>query len=426
MMGRAPSKDADVPDPLPGGERVRIFLYLGCLSAVISFSDPSGGLMDVPMSFLLKNQLHLEAHELASFRLLASLPLYLSFGFGFFRDVWSSHIIRDRTIIGLFSLISAILYVILALVPVSYTTLLLASLLPTMSFLFVSSAQGGLSALLGQQHAMSGQISAVWNVSASLPAAAAFVIGGHVSQFLEYLQPGEATRILFSIGALSSIVVFTFCFLRPRSVYDNVVAENGVTSASAENLQRLLRHWPVYPAMAIWLLWNFSPGSVTPLQYYLQNSLGATDSKWGLWNAIFTLSFLPGFLAYGFLSTRFRLKKLLWWGTMFAIPQFVPLLLVDTLDQAMVVAVPLGLTGGIATAAYLDLIIRSCPRGLQGTTVMMSGGFYFLSTRLSDVLGTYLYDNIGGFKICVLVMATTYICIPFVLLLVPEEVQTQE
>lgn len=38
------------------------------------------------MSFVLKNQMHMEAHDLANFRLIASIPLYLSFIFGLCRD----------------------------------------------------------------------------------------------------------------------------------------------------------------------------------------------------------------------------------------------------------------------------------------------------------------------------------------------------
>jgi hypothetical protein len=46
----------------------------------------------------------------------------------------------------------------------------------------------------------------------------------------------------------------------------------------------------------------------------------------------------------------------------------VPLLFIHSMTGALIAAVPIGLMGGVATAAYLDLIIRSCPRGLQGTT----------------------------------------------------------
>jgi hypothetical protein len=50
----------------------------------------------------------------------------------------------------------------------------------------------------------------------------------------------------------------------------------------------------------------------------------------------------------------------------------------------------------VLPAAYLDLIIRSCPRGLQGTTLMVSGGLFFIASRFGDVLGTNLYAHYGG------------------------------
>jgi hypothetical protein len=75
--------------------------------------------------------------------------------------------------------------------------------------------------------------------------------------------------------------------------------------------------------------------------------------------------------------------------------------------------------GGVATASYLDLIIRSCPPGLQGTTLMMSGGLYFVASRFGDVLGTNLYDHFGGFTVCVIAITVVYALILPALLLVP-------
>ena len=138
------------------------------------------------------------------------------------------------------------------------------------------------------------------------------------------------------------------------------------------DLKRLARHWPVYPALLIWLLWNFAPGSATPLQYYLQNTLHAQDAQWGQWNAIFAASFIPTFMVFGVLCRKLPLRTLLFWGTVVAIPQLVPMLFMHSVTGALIAAVPIGLMGGVATAAYLDLIIRSSPRGLEGTTLMMS------------------------------------------------------
>ena len=184
---------------------------------------------------------------------------------------------------------------------------------------------------------------------------------------------------------------------------------------------RLVRHRPIYPALLIWLLWNFAPGSTTPLQYHLQNTLHATDAQWGQWNAIFAASFIPTFIVYGLLCRRLALKTLLWWGTALAVPQMVPLLFIDTMTQALIAAVPIGLMGGLATGAYLDLIIRSCPRGLQGTTLMLANSLYFIVVRFGDVLGTHLYDRYGGFAVCVIAITIVYALILPALLLVPNE-----
>jgi MFS family permease len=122
---------------------------------------------------------------------------------------------------------------------------------------------------------------------------------------------------------------------------------------------------------------------------------------------------------FGVLCQRFSLRPLLFWGTIIAVPQMVPLLFIHTVTEALIAAVPIGLMGGIATAAYYDLLIRSCPRGLQGTILMMSGGLYFVASRPGDLLGTYLYDRFGNFTVCVIAITTVYALILPVLLLVP-------
>ena len=80
---------------------------------------------------------------------------------------------------------------------------------------------------------------------------------------------------------------------------------------------------------------------------------------------------------------------------MSCLPEMVPLLFIHTVTGALIAAVPIGLMGGFATAAYMDLIIRSSPPGLQSTTLMMSGGLYFIAVRFGDVLRAYLYSYFG-------------------------------
>ena len=56
---------------LPAGVRMRILIYLGVLLVLLGFGSPGGGLIGLPISFLLKNKLHLKAHEMAIFGLIA-------------------------------------------------------------------------------------------------------------------------------------------------------------------------------------------------------------------------------------------------------------------------------------------------------------------------------------------------------------------
>ena len=146
-MDRAAATAADAtavataPSRLSPSARRTIFLYLGLLIVLLAFGGPSGGLIDIPISFLLKNRLHLEAHEVAHFRLITAIPLYLSFVFGFIRDVWNPLGMRDRGFMLLFGGISALLYVGFAFTPMTYSMLIVAVVLLKASFLFVASAR---------------------------------------------------------------------------------------------------------------------------------------------------------------------------------------------------------------------------------------------------------------------------------------------
>ena len=160
-------------------------------------------------------------------------------------------------------------------------------------------------------------------------------------------------------------------------------------------------------------------GSGTPLHYYLQDTLHAKDAQWGQSNAIFSASFIPTFLVFGVLYRKFPLKTLRFWGTVVAIPQMVPLFIHPVTD-ALITAAPIGLMGGVATAAYPDLMIRSCPRGLQGTLLMMSAGLYAIVQGPGNAVGTNLCDYFGGFTVCVIAITIVYASILPFLQLVPK------
>lgn len=378
---------------------------------------PSVFLVDIQTSYMLKNQLHASATQISIFRLVTAIPMYFAFAFGLMRDQWNPFGMRDRGYFLIFAPATAIVFIVLACSNLSYRGLLAGMLLAMLLSRFLAAAYQGLIALVGQERLMSGRLSVLWNVVMSVPIIAGAIASGFISN---HLNP-KTTFIL--VAALTCCIAFLGLW-KPRSVfthtYDKPLARG---SDFLANVKRLVKHRAVYPAVLICFLWNFAPGGATPLQFYLTNELHASDAIYSYFNGIFAAAFIPTFLLYGLLCKKVALNRLLWWGTLVAVPQMVPLAFIHSANLSLVLAVPIGLMGGVATAAYIDLAMRSCPPGLQGTLMMLVDGVFALSARGGDLLGSWIYNSSPkhGFLYCVIATTAVYALILPLILLVPKQ-----
>jgi MFS family permease len=400
------------------GDRNRALAYVSGLMLFSGFGSPAFGLVALPIAFFLKNKLHLPAHDVANFQLVAAIPLYVGFLFGFARDRWDILGRKDRGMMMVFAGVCAAAYAVFAFVPVSYPMLLAAVVVAIVASSFAHAAESGLASMTAQQFAMTGRMSAIFNTIGSTPYLVACLMGGALSQALEGRSAAQAARILFLVAAAVMAGMAVYSAWKPSFLYGQLRAEP-TAERPMQDLARLFRHWPVYPALTAWFLWSFAPGSATALQFHMQNTLHASDAQWGLWNAIFAAAMIPTYLLYGALCRRFTTRALLFWGAAVGIPQFVPLYFIHSANQALWAAAAIGLTGGLATAAYTDLVMRSTPRALQGTVMMAMSSCYWIAVRFGDVLGTRIYEQAGGFGACVVAITVVYACIIPVLLTVP-------
>jgi Na+/melibiose symporter-like transporter len=393
------------------------FLYFGWLTFLVYLATPSSYLVDIQTSYLLKNQLQATATQISTFRLVTGVPVYFAFVFGLMRDLWNPLGLRDRGFFLIFAPLTAISFVGMALFPPSYQGLLTGMLLVMLASRFIAAAYEGLIALVGQEKLISGRLSALWNVVSSVPV----IVGAFASGYISGHLPPKET---FFLAAALSLLLAVSGLWKPRSVYRHAYERPQARGADFRgDIKRLVKHRAIYPAVLICFLWNFAPGAATPLQFYLSNQLHASDAVYSYYNGMFSAAFIPTFLLYGVLCKRVPLKKLLWWGTIIAVPQMIPLAFIHSGNLAVVLAVPIGLMGGIATAAYYDLAIRSCPAGLQGTLMMLVEGVFLLSGRGGDLLGSYIYNSspTNGFLYCVIATTLVYALILPIILLVPKE-----
>ena len=408
--------------PVPA--RAGMFLYLGLVYVLVSFGDPGGGLIATPVSFFLKNKLHLTASQVSVFQTLASIPVYLYALFGFIRDNWSPFGLKDRGFLLLAGFGCALLYCGFATQPMNYPNLLAAGILMSCATLFLWSTLNGLTATLGQQQGLAGQFSAAWSVFGAIVGIGTLLVGGSISDWMETLPEGRALSILYYAGAaLMGLVglIGLIGILHPTSVYEQIRPERSGPDHPLDEARRLLRYRPIYPALLIGVLWAFAPGSGTALQFHFQNTLHGTDAAFAQYSAISSAAGIPSFLLFGYLSRRLSLRSLLYGGTLAAIPQMIPLALIQSVHGAFAAAVVMGSLAGLAAASYTALLIRSCPPALQATTFALAGALGSMVGSLGDVLGSFLYERTGSFNGCVAAtMVATALILPC-LLLIPRD-----
>ena len=393
-----------------------VFLYFTPLTLLVFLVLPNGFLLDIATSFMLKNQVRATPEQIANFRLLTAIPVYLSFFFGLARDLWNPLGLRARGLFMIFGTITAGVFFGMTSLPLSYWGLLGSMFVVMLSFGFVAAAARGLLALISQEQLMSGRLSALWNAVSSMP----YVFGAFAAGYLASLTPAYT----FALVAVLCAAIAVYGFWKPSAVFGHAYDLPSAQGTSLlGDLKRLVKHRAAYPPVLLVCLSQFEPGLNTPLQFYLANDLHAPDWVYGDFQGILLAGYIPAAAVYGRLCTRIPLRRLLWWATVLWLPAAIPLLLIHSSASALGYAVPIGLANGFAFTAYWDLSMRSCPPGLQGALMMLVAGMYELAYRGGDVIGTHIYASSAthGFLYCVVAGTATSALMLGVLRLIPRE-----
>lgn len=402
-----------------GSGRGQLYLYFGLLALLANLVNPQS-LLDIPTSFMLQDLLHASAPQVSWFRLLTGIPYYLGFAFGLTRDVWNPFGWRDP---GYFRIFAPLMMLVLGWTAFSRTTyvnLLIGMLLGTIAYSFVSAAYQGLLALIGQEARMPGRLGTLSMIFVMGAGALGFVASGWMA---EDLSPRQVFLLVLALTATLGV----FGFWKPRSVFGHAYDDPRAQGTRFfGDVSRLVKHRAIYPVILICLLWFFTPGANTPMQFFLTRQLHASDGVYADFSAIYFAGFIPTTLLYGFLCTRFPPRKLLWWSVIIGVPQFIPMAFIHSGLQALLIAVVIGLLGGLANTALVDMAIRACPPGLHGTLMMIVMSLYPLSSRVGDVFGSWLFglSATHGFQYCAVAITVTYALMLPLIPLVPKPLMT--
>ena len=411
LKSAAPAAGArELPATLP------IIAYFSMLALASGLGSPGTGIAALPISYYLKDVLHLTPLELATFGAVAAGPAYVAFLFGFLRDRWRPRQLGDRAYLLWGALGAAASYLCLGTIHIDYRALLGLVLLAGISYLVIGAGGNAMATGVAQGNAMSGRLSVVALVGSFVPATIAAVAGG-------WLVASVSPAIAFVSAAGVTLLIAAQAFWKLDAVTAfEVTEEHPRDRRGLEGIARLIRHRPIWPATAIFFLWNFSPGWQTPMFYHLTQTVKISAEAYGYFVALQAICYLPTTLLYAPMCKRFTLRTLLLVSTLSGVVQGVAMLGVRSETSALVAGALAGLLGGFPTAAYIDLIIRSCPKGLEGTGITLATSTAIaVSVNSGNLFGSWVYAH-GGFNSAIVVSILATVAILPILPLVPRNV----
>ncbi|HTM49139.1 MAG TPA: MFS transporter [Bryobacteraceae bacterium] len=372
-------------------DRRQAAIYFGALLFFNGLGDPTG-LISVPLLFILKDRLHAGPEAVAVFEALTLIPAYGAVLFGLLRDRWSPFGRRDRGYFALAAPVAVASYLWLAAVPLSYAALLSGIIGAMISYQMLDSAIAALVTTVAQRESATGRLSALSETIETVVHIVSVLAGGWMVSHL-------TTRTIFLLAGAFTVPIFLQAFWSPAAVFPKYPPAE--QEPEAESVKALLRKVSpkLWPVAIILLLFNFSPGWGTPLYYYLIDKVHLSSAAFGVCRAVQYVGILIATALYGTVCSRLRPRQLLALAiTINIFPGFL-YLLIGGKTGAIAVSTVVGLVSGFATVAVFDLLMRCCPRGLEGAGTALGHSTFGLAGSIGDVLGATVYSH-GSFALC--------------------------
>jgi predicted MFS family arabinose efflux permease len=372
--------------PPPTLARYTTLVGLGLMVTTVGQMKGSGCIGDYPIRFLLKDQLHVTPTQMATWFLWAILPWSLKPIAALITDAIPLLGSRRRNYLLIGSSLAASLWVMMALVPRTYHSLMLTAFGFNAMAVLASVVVGGLLVEGAQTHGASGRLSSLRLIVINI----AMLVGGPVSGFL-------AARA-FGWTALTGCLLFFSLVPLAFLLRERPVAPAGTSGVHPfrgiyRQLRKVLGYRNLWVCGGLFFLLQLSPGFSTPMLYYQINVLKFSPQFLGVLMFVAGGTGLVGSLIYPYFCRRFRLRTLLVLSIVCSVVTTLPYLGYVSKRTAIIIE-GLGMLGAtLAQLPLLDLAARATPKGSEALGYSVMIAFWNIGISVSDVLGSYLYDH---------------------------------
>jgi predicted MFS family arabinose efflux permease len=372
-----------------------------------TMSQPA--VLRLPFQNLLKADLHASREAMASFFALSTLAWYFKPLAGVFTDSVPLFGTRRKHYLILSALIAGALYLVVAVVPRTYTSVLVAMIAVNCMLVVGSTVVGGLIVEIGNRERATGRL----NSSRYVVMNACTLIGGPVGGFLAARAFGLTTIA----GAAIALSVVPFAWLMLKEPPVAQTNSQAWIKAKAQ-FRTLMKSKTLWTAAGLLFLVYIAPGFATPLYYFQTDTLKLSQQFIGTLILLAGAFGIVGAFIYSVMCKKLSLRTLLYISIIINVVGTMCYLFYRSGRAAAFIESENGLIGTVAELALMDLAARATPRGSEGLgfALMMSvrnGG-----QALSDIFGSWLIDqhDVSFFHLVWLNAGTTaliLIVIPF-------------
>lgn len=347
------------------------------------------GLLDLPLRYYLKQDLHLSATSIATFFALANIPIYIKPIIGFFMDI-----LRLRGINKLLCMVWPLSFCCLFYVILGNSSTIEGAFA---SFLILTFFLGLLCITLGAMLVEYGKKLQNTGKLSSLRIGVikcAVIFSGPIGGYLATKDIRIATSICAVLMALL-IPVYMYLFREKETV----TKSNNILSDIKSQFQIVIKSRILLMTVGLVFVWKISPGFLTPLWYYQTDTLHFTPSFIGFLTSLIAFGGIFGAIFYGYVCKYVNLRVLLIFGIIIDTIETIVYIGYNGQVSAIIITSLYGITSASCALPLYDLAARATPKKCESLGYALILSVWNLADALSDVWGTTLYDDYHmGFK----------------------------
>ena len=368
-----------------------ILIVVGVLATTLAQPQVLGRL---PLTNMMKNEMHVSRADSAGFFFLIGLPWYFKPFAGVLTDAFPIFGTRRKSYLVVSGVLATLVWVGIAFTPHQYSPLLWMCLLLSVFMTVASTVVGAFMAEIAQATSGSGQLSSIRQVAQMVVS----LFTGPASGYL------GSIAFAFTAGAcgLAMFIIVPATLLLMREQRQRIDASE-VLRGAREKVGVIGRAWPMWAAAAVTGLVFLAPGLSTAIFYRQQDMLHMTTNSGpglpgflggqGFLGVIGALGGLASAAFYAWACRRHDLRTMLAGSLIVGGLGTLALLFYTTATNARIIAGFGGFAGTLGELAIMDLALRATPAGAEGMGFSLLMSARNLCLFAADWAGSTLLDK---------------------------------